>query len=269
MKTIATVLIPTFNHGPTISFALASALSQTIKEIEVFVVGDGVPDITREIVQGIMKRDSRVKFFDNPKGPRHGEIYRHIALQEAQGEIVCYLSDDDLWLPHHVETMYKLLQQTNFANTLPVRLSKPNTPLKMMAVNLAWPCYRALLLDGKNRMPLSFVGHTTKFYHQLPYGWRTTPQGIATDLYMWQQFLTHPKCRAGSGSLPTGINFPTYDRPNSAQRIEELKQWWQQVNRPEFYSKLFSEVLASTLDCAIYWESRALIKEYPGTEVKV
>src|SRR5688572_27963864 len=55
----ATILIPTFDHGPLVRLALESALAQTVAEIEVFVVGDGVPDVTREIVGEIAEGDPR------------------------------------------------------------------------------------------------------------------------------------------------------------------------------------------------------------------
>src|SRR5215210_721750 len=70
----ATVLIPTHDHGPLLLHSARSALAQTVEEIEVFISGDGVPEVTREIVSEL-KRDERVRFFDHPKGPRHGEIY--------------------------------------------------------------------------------------------------------------------------------------------------------------------------------------------------
>ena len=50
MSVVATVIVPTHDHGQTLRLALASALDQTVADIEVVVVGDGVPDITREIV---------------------------------------------------------------------------------------------------------------------------------------------------------------------------------------------------------------------------
>src|SRR6185437_15846190 len=99
VSTAATVLIPTHDHGRTLLRSVPSALAQTVSELEVFVVGDGVPDETRELMTELAAADNRVRFFDNPKGERHGEAHRHAALQEARGEIVCYLSDDDVWLP--------------------------------------------------------------------------------------------------------------------------------------------------------------------------
>src|SRR5438876_12186578 len=39
-----TVLVPTHDHGPLLRLSLRSALTQTVSELEIFVVGDGVPD---------------------------------------------------------------------------------------------------------------------------------------------------------------------------------------------------------------------------------
>src|SRR5262245_53977918 len=101
----ATVLIPTFDHADTILRAIASVRQQSEPDFELFVVGDGAPQRTRDIMAGLCAEDRRIRFFDNTKGEANGERHRHAALQQAQGEIVCYLGDDDLWLPHHLAVM--------------------------------------------------------------------------------------------------------------------------------------------------------------------
>ena len=78
----ATVLVPTHDHGPTLLYSVRSALAQTVPDIEVFIVGDGVPDVTREVVARLMDEDKRIRFFDNPKGPRHGVV--QLALQPQE-----------------------------------------------------------------------------------------------------------------------------------------------------------------------------------------
>ena len=47
----ATVLTPTHDHGALLGHSLRSALAQTVENIEVFVVGDGVNDDTRAVVE--------------------------------------------------------------------------------------------------------------------------------------------------------------------------------------------------------------------------
>ena len=117
--TDATILIPTHRHAAVLPLALRSALGQHGVSIEVFVVGDGVEDDTRAALEPFLA-DSRVRFFDFPKGERHGERHRHVALQEAAGEIICYLSDDDLLLPGHLVEMRRLLEHADFAHGAPV-----------------------------------------------------------------------------------------------------------------------------------------------------
>ena len=226
MTLAATVLVPTHDHGPTLLRSVRSALGQTVEDLEVFVVGDGVPDVTREVMDELTGSDARVKFFDNPKGPRHGELHRHAALQEARGEIVCYLSDDDLWLPGHVEEMRRLLGEADFANALPLWIEGDGR-LHHLRIDLARPYFRELLLGGQSRIPLSCGAHTLALYRRLPAGWRTTPQDTFTDLYMWQQILHVPALRAVSGTVPTVLKFSSLARSgwSQEQRLAELDDW--------------------------------------------
>lgn len=231
----ATVVIPTFDHGPMLLYSVGSTLAQTIEDIEVFVVGDGVPDMTREIMAGLTKEDDRMRFFDNPKAPSRGELHRNAALEEARGEIVCYLADDDLWFPEHVEAMRDLLGSADFANTLPIYVDEEGA-LGFYIVDLALPADRDLILSGTNRIPLSCGAHTLEMYRRLPHGWRTTPKGKPTDLHMWQQFLSDPGCRAVSHTRPTALNFPSPRRASWTveERVGELEEWSLKIADPRW-----------------------------------
>ena len=115
----ATVLVPTsIDRGPLLPLSIGSIQRQTLREIEIFIIGDGVEEITRQHISDLIAQDPRIRFFDHPKHRRRGEPYRHAALQEARGEIVCYMCDRDLMLPDHVETMHRLLQGADFATSL-------------------------------------------------------------------------------------------------------------------------------------------------------
>lgn len=244
MTLAATVLVPTHDHGPTLFHSVRSALDQTVDEVEVFIVGDGVPDECREVVAELGREDRRVRFFDNPKGPRHGEVHRHAALQEAQGEIVAYLADDDLWLPDHIATMRELLRAADFAHALPVWVAADGS-MGIFPVDLAQPHFPKLLLSGENRIPFACGAHTLEMYRKLPHGWRTTPPGTHTDLYMWQQFLAHPECRAISGTRPTVLHFPSTWRDGWTveQRLAELGQWSGKLGEPGWRERLLDTLL--------------------------
>jgi glycosyltransferase involved in cell wall biosynthesis len=116
----ATVLIPTHDHGETLRYSVASALAQSVKDIEVFIIGDGVSDATRSFIAGLVSGDARLSFLDRAKAPSRGEVYRHEVLASAKGDIVRYLCDDDLWLPDHIETMVDLLREADLVLSMPM-----------------------------------------------------------------------------------------------------------------------------------------------------
>jgi hypothetical protein len=228
-----TVLIPTYDHGPLVGPAIESALAQTVESLEVLVVGDGAPDVTRHVVAEISARDARVRYFDNPKGESHGELHRHSALSEARGHAVLYLSDDDLWLPHHAEVMLDLLAQVDIAAAMCIQV-QPDGTLWPRRNDFAQPHQLEALLAGGRSIPLSCAAHTLAAYRRLPFGWRTTPEGIATDKYMWQQFLNDPKCRAVGSKELTVISFPSLVRAHMSERerLRELQGWWNRLSNP-------------------------------------
>jgi hypothetical protein len=261
MSLAATVLIPTHDHGPTLLRAARSALAQTTRDLEVFVVGDGVPDETRELMADLVRRDARVRFFDNAKGPRHGEVHRSAALLEASGEIVCYLSDDDLWLPDHVETMRVLLRDHDFAHTLPLWIAGDGS-FAVYDVDLSDGRYRERQLAGINAIPLSCGGHTLASYRRLPYGWRTTPAELPTDLYMWQQFLSQPGIRVRSAWSATVVHLPSPGRAGWTveERLAELDAWVERVGdaqaREDFRERALEALGASRAERALQLSSR-------------
>ena len=266
MSLAATVLIPTHDHGPTLLHSVPSALAQTVTELEVLVVGDGVPDETRELMAELAAADERVRFFDNPKGERHGEAHRDAALREARGEIVCYLSDDDLWLPGHVEHMGELLAEADVASALSF-LVATDASLHVSRTDLGRPYYRSLLERGENRTHLSVLGHTLACYRSLPGGWTATPAGIATDLYFLRRLLAQPGCAARSGYRPTVWHFPSSMRSgwSSSKRIAELDDWARRLADPDQRFELACKLLEATLPDRA-WLEEALHLEHGEVE---
>ena len=79
----ATVMVPTTaGRGPLLPFSIGSILSQTVRDFELFIMGDGVDEATRRQIHDLMRRDARIRFFDYPKHERRGEPHRHAALAE-------------------------------------------------------------------------------------------------------------------------------------------------------------------------------------------
>ncbi|MEO8217613.1 MAG: glycosyltransferase family A protein [Acidobacteriota bacterium] len=252
-RPIATVVIPTHDHGPTLRWSVRSALAQTVTDLEVFIIGDGVPESGRRVIEELCAGDDRVRFFDHPKAGSRGETLRHQALAEARGTIVCYLSDDDLWLNDHVETIKSLLSTADFVSGFPV-FRDTDGSLGGWIVDLCVPFYRQRILAGDNRIPLSCGAHTMTLYRRLPYGWRQTPPGTHTDLYMWQQILAMPELNTMTARQPTAMVFPSRTRFHLSpeQRAAELEGWWITMQKPDFRERLLSEVHS--------WNSRECVR---------
>ncbi|HTP89386.1 MAG TPA: glycosyltransferase family A protein [Bryobacteraceae bacterium] len=257
MSLIATIIVPTYDHGPLLRYSVGSALHQTVPDIEVFIVGDGMPGEAREVVDELLRADPRVRFFDHPKGPRHGEIYRHQALAEAKGRIVCYLSDDDLWLPRHVEEMSSLLEEADFAHAL-ANMVLPDSRLHRWVIDLSIPSFQHELIEGRNRIPLSAGAHTLEAYRRLGVEWSSAPLSIPTDLHMWQKFLARSDCRFRAGTIPTVFVFPALDRRHMtlAERISELEEWSDKIAREP--DRLSLQVLRERVSDAAATEARLL-----------
>lgn len=238
-----TVVIPTFNNCKSLRYSIASVLNQSFSDFELFVVGDGCPLESKQIINEFRQRDDRVMFFDNPKGPRHGEVFRHAALQRARGRYVTYLSDDDLFLPHHLSVVLEAFEKgAEFVHTLPLHMIPTDLCLGERSAELTGLPGKQVLLfrgridrpeslrsiqEGRNFLSLSSVSHTRELYERLPHGWRTTPPEVYTDLYMWQQFVAVPGLKGCAIPRATVIHCAKSLRAawSDERRLSELAEW--------------------------------------------
>jgi GalNAc5-diNAcBac-PP-undecaprenol beta-1,3-glucosyltransferase len=246
--TEATVLVPTYDHGPTIRHALESALAQTMQDFELLVVGDGAPPATGEIVRELAERDPRVRWLDNPKGPRHGELHRHAALAEARGRVVAYLSDDDLWFPDHLETVCGLLETSDLATAASIKVDIEGG-LGINAPDMSNEAHRKELLRRRRAIPLSNGSHTLAAYRRLPRGWSTTPERFSSDRYFWRQFLERG-FSASAASHVTVLHFGARHRESmtSEERAAELAGWSGRLCDPRAQAELTFAVATQALD---------------------
>lgn len=209
-----TVLLPTFDNGAVIRSAIDSVLEQTCDVFELFVVCDGSPPETHAIVDDAAARDARVRAFKFEKGERHGEAWRHKALEEAAGEGVCYLCDDDFWFPDHLAVMSKLLAGADFAHTRETVL-EPTFRVRSSANTMTKAATRKRMLQRKyNFMGPTVAGHRLKAYRRLPVGWSPAPDDIWTDLHMWRKFIAVEGMRFVSAMEVTSLHLARSKRPN-------------------------------------------------------
>lgn len=88
-------VIPTYNRSQKVVQAIESVLGQSYSNLEVLVVDDQSKDDTRQVVEKLAQGTPRIKYFYNPsKGANNARNY---GIQNAQGEFIAMLDDDDRW----------------------------------------------------------------------------------------------------------------------------------------------------------------------------
>ena len=106
---LVTVVIPTLNRPQLLKDALASLIAQTYSNWEAVVVNDGGEDVQSVIKE--LGNDSRILLLTHWKKLGQSRA-RNTALRVAQGEIICYLDDDDRYLPGHLEGIVAAMRES-------------------------------------------------------------------------------------------------------------------------------------------------------------
>lgn len=232
------VIIPTHNHPTTLPFAIRSAQAQTISDIRIVIIGDGVTDETRQAVKSFIETDGRVEFIDRVKGVRHGEQYRDELIQNSSEEFVAYLGDDDLMFPNHLKMLIETLGERDFANTLPTFI-KSNGEIFALPIDLEHDGSLEWHLEKnrqQNSVSLTGVIHTKSSYQRLPFRWRPAPLGEFTDHYMWKQYFELPYFTAKTSHVSTVAKFHSSERVgmSAENRKDEIEKFWNHMQVPGF-----------------------------------
>ncbi len=90
------IIIPVYNAAMYLHRCLYSAVTQSLKNIEIVVVNDASTDGSLQIIEEFITLDKRIKFINFSKNKGNG-IGRNTALRAACGTYVLFLDADD-WL---------------------------------------------------------------------------------------------------------------------------------------------------------------------------
>ncbi len=109
---LVSVVIPTYNRPEYLRDAIASALRQSYRNLEILVRDNASTEETRKVVQSFS--DPRIRYHRHAEnvGPTENVIG---ACREARGDYVAHLHDDDLWEPDFLEKLVPPLEQNSDA----------------------------------------------------------------------------------------------------------------------------------------------------------
>ncbi|HEY0334203.1 MAG TPA: glycosyltransferase family 2 protein [Stenotrophomonas sp.] len=112
VKPLVSVIIPTKDRAEDLARALASVGSQTHAPLEAVVIDDGSStDLGPVFAKFRLNYPSIALRVHRNAEPRGGGSCRNLGTTLAAGELVCFLDDDDLYLPEKIELLAGYLAQ--------------------------------------------------------------------------------------------------------------------------------------------------------------
>ncbi|MES1212697.1 MAG: glycosyltransferase family A protein [Leifsonia sp.] len=265
--TRASILIPSHNRPRTLALAVASALAQTVDDIEVIVIGDGVTTAVRETALRLSAADRRVVFLDLPKGENHGETHRDAAIRSARSDAIFYLCDDDLLLPSHVADLLTLLEGgRTFVQSLNGYVGVEGG-IHRYGGSLSDP--EAIAWTLRHDLRYSFVSvtgtaHSRLFYLSLGESWSTTPPGEWPDHYQWRKMIGQPGFVGETSGHMTALQFPATQIErrgwDEARQLRELEEWTAFIRTPGAQERVDALAAAAT-----EWELAHNVRELLAT----
>ena len=108
---LVSVIVPTYNRPDMLVATLQSILDQTYKNHEIIVVNDCGVDVAS--IVGWLNQQGNITYVKHDRN-RGLAAARNTGLKLAQGKYITYLDDDDLFYPHHLETLVTFLETSEY-----------------------------------------------------------------------------------------------------------------------------------------------------------
>lgn len=102
------VIIPVYNKADTITESLNSVLNQTYDDFEIIVINDGSTDHFFETMKPF---DSEPKVRIISQNNAGVSVARNTGIHNSQGDYICFLDADDLYLNNHLEILNTLIDK--------------------------------------------------------------------------------------------------------------------------------------------------------------
>ncbi|MFC1659422.1 glycosyltransferase [Pseudomonadota bacterium] len=112
---LVSIIIPIYNGSNYMREAIDSAIGQTYKNIEIIVVNDGSNDKgkTKKIA---LSYGNKVKYFEKENGGVATAL--NLAIKNANGKYISWLSHDDVYYPDKIKIQIDLLTTLEDRNTI-------------------------------------------------------------------------------------------------------------------------------------------------------
>jgi hypothetical protein len=152
------LVVPTLNRSDTLRHALATLVAQTYDDFEIVVQNNGNDPATEAVVREF--NDSRIRHFSSTSILKMTENWE-AALDNARGDFIAFIGDDDGLFPDACELAAQILASTNMeiVSWLPYCYYWPNYIEPELRNRLV-----ALINDDVHVQIVSSDGHLRRFY---------------------------------------------------------------------------------------------------------
>ena len=233
-----TAIVPTHNRRELLLKALESIFLQTRAPEQIIAVSDGSTDGSVGAVRAI--GDGRIEVLDMPKAPRLGWGHRNEALRRARGDLIAWLADDDLWLPHHLERAQEAFEhlEIDLFQGKPVHV-QPDGGMLDWGDDWSVAQVRQMFVSGtQQRTPMAAIVHRAGLAEEVG-GWNPDPVGDG-DADLWRRML-QAGARTTMPAEPTLLAFPARvsERPN---QVQQSRRFLERMSDPADFVRLKAEL---------------------------
>lgn len=161
MDYAVSVIIPVYNAESYIEETLKSVINQDFKNFEIIIVNDGSTDSSLNIIENILNDSHIPNKIINQENKGVSQA-RNIGLENAQGEYIIFVDDDDIISKNHISCLFENTQNNDGSFTKMLKInemgdiienmdifSKINEKSQISAIDL-------IKLELKMEIPFSF-----------------------------------------------------------------------------------------------------------------
>jgi glycosyltransferase involved in cell wall biosynthesis len=121
-------VVPMYNSAVFIERAISSIIQQSVRPNEIILVNDGSTDNGVEIIERTFPQVKIISINNSGEGPA-----RNAGIEASSSTWIAFLDSDDFWLPTHLESVSKVIEQFAEASVIATGIQRwtPNTPLEI------------------------------------------------------------------------------------------------------------------------------------------
>lgn len=222
VKPLVSIIIRTCGRPQILKRALESVRKQTYSNVEVIIVEDG-KNVSEEFIKNNF---SDLNYYYSYTGERQGRCkVGNLGLEQANGKYCNFLDDDDLLLPHHVQTLVSNLIESEvdavyaIAEEHQILRKEDEFIVKRKFVRYRQP-FNRLLLFYRNYIPIQSIMFDRKLF--LEYGGIDESLDWMEDWDLWVRYAMH----SDFGYIPevTSIYHTPYKGLGKQSRHSKMRQ---------------------------------------------